>query len=146
MSNHFNSISLPLQKVIDLGEIDRWLRGVAELVPLPEQPEDTSSSLQGCNEDADGFLLSEHDFNSHCLHFGNSHLITSGDIERMVGFRQLLATASQHNIRLDVSDHGGGHLEVCFTPTEPFKGSRIFGASYTNVLPVMFKRGQGVGR
>jgi len=142
MSNHFNSLSLPLQKVIDLGEIDRWLRGVAELVPLREAAESPASPANSRDEDADGFLLSEHDFNSHCLHFGNSHLITSNDIERMVGFRQLLATASQHNVRLDVSDHGGGHLEVCFSPAEPFRGSRVFGASYANVLPVVFTRGQ----
>jgi hypothetical protein len=146
MSNHFNSLSLPLQKVIDLGEIDRWLRGIAELVPLPERSGSPHLAPHGNNEDADGFLLSEHDFNSHCLHFGNSHLITSSDIERMVGFRQLLATASQHNIRLDVSDHGGGHLEVCFDPAEPFRGSRVFGASYANVLPVVFTRGQNTAR
>ena len=146
MSNHFNSLSLPLQKVIDLGEIDRWLRGVAELVPLPERMNTARSAPQDSDEDADGFLLSEHDFNSHCLHFGNSHLITSVDIERMVGFRQLLTTASQLNIRLDINDHGGGHLEVCFSPEAPFRDSRIFGASYTNVLPVMFARRNGAGR
>lgn len=138
MSNHFKGLSLPLQKVIDLGEIDRWLRGVAELVP---QRSDARAPAPA-NGQTDGIDVSFHDFNSHCLHFGNSHLITCGDIERMVGFRQLLTTASQRNVRLDICDHGGGHLEVNFAPDEPFRASRVFGASYSNVLPVIFARGQ----
>lgn len=129
MSNRFNGISLPLQKVIDLGEIDRWLRGVAEIVP--GRIISSSSSVCSLSDGA-------HDFHSHSLHYGNSHLITERDIERMVGFRQLLASASQQNVRVDIDDHGGGHLEVCFTPNEPFRRSRVFGACYTNVLPVIF--------
>jgi len=137
MPNHFKGLSLPLQKVIDLGEIDRWLRGVAELVP-----QRSDSGGERAAEETHGITVSFHDFNSHCLHFGNSHLITCADIERMVGFRQLLAASSQKNIRLDICDHGGGHLEVSFSPEEPFRASRIFGASYSNVLPVIFNRGQ----
>ena len=141
MSNHFNNLSLPLQKVIDLGEIDRWLRGVAELVPLSaETAQGSAQSRESCT---DAYEVTAHDFNTHALYYGNSHLISGGDIERMVGFRQLLAAASQRNIRLDVSDHGGGHLEVSFTPDEPFRASRIFGASYANVLPVIFTHGRG---
>ncbi|MDY0008067.1 MAG: hypothetical protein RBS08_00020 [Bdellovibrionales bacterium] len=145
MSNHFNRLSLPLQKVIDLGEIDRWLRGVAELTPPQDRPNRTAIKVDAF-EDADGFLLDAQNFNTHCLHFGNSHLITCGDIERMVGFRQLLTAASQQNIRLDITNHGGGHLEVCFSPAESFRASRVFGACYSNVLPIMFSRGQNAYR
>lgn len=130
MSKHFNGLSLPLQKVIDLGEIDRWLRGVAQIVPAQNgKTRQNPSAPSG-------------DFHSYSLHYGNSHLITPRDIERMVGFRQLVSSASQQNIRLDVADHGSGHLEVSFTPEEPFCASRVFGACYTNVLPIIFTRGQ----
>lgn len=134
MSYEFSDLSLPLQKVIDLGEIDRWLRGVAEIVPQ------RSAALPGAAFGADMPLpeVAEHDFNTHTLYFGNSHLITTKDIERMVGFRQLLAAASQQNIRVDVDDMGGGQMEVSFTPDEVFSRSRIFGASYSNVLPAIF--------
>ncbi len=122
---------MPLQKVIDLGEIDRWLRGVAEIVPARSRhdnpPETTRSDT-------------DHDFHSHSLHYGNSHLITERDIERMVGFRQVLSSASQQNVRVDIDNHGGGHMEVSFTPDEPFRASHVFGACYTNVLPVIFAR------
>src|SRR5690554_3290940 len=106
MSYEFSDLSLPLQKVIDLGEIDRWLRGVAEIVPQrcaapPEDDDDIPSAPD----------TTAHNFNTHTLYFGNSHLITTRDIERMVGFRQLLAAASQHNIRVDVDDMGGGQME-----------------------------------
>lgn len=134
MSYEFNDLSLPLQKVIDLGEIDRWLRGVAGIVPhrsalLPE--------AVGTAPDHPPAVVG-HDFNTHTLYFGNSHLITTTDIERMVGFRQLLTAASQHNIRVDVDDMGGGQMEVSFLPGEAFSKSRIFGASYSNVLPALF--------
>lgn len=131
MSYEINNLSLPLQKVIDLGEIDRWLRGVARIVPQHSlaQPQATGSS---------GLQVEEHDFNTHTLYYGNSHLITTGDIERMVGFRQLLAAASQQNIRVDVDDLGGGQIEVSFIPDKTFSQSRVFGASYNNVLPALF--------
>jgi|GEM_PF-1515379 len=134
MPYEFSDLSLPLQKVIDLGEIDRWLRGVAEIVPQrstapPDAASDARPLLSG---------VAEHDFNTHTLYFGNSHLITTKDIERMVGFRQLLAAASQQNIRVDVDDLGGGQMEVSFAPGEAFSRSRIFGASYSNVLPALF--------
>lgn len=131
MSNHFKGISLPLQKVIDLGEIDRWLRGVAEIVPSQRRRETPSDAAPSGGTN---------DFHSHSLHYGNSHLITERDIERMVGFRQVLSSASQHNVRVDIDNHGGGHMEVSFTPEEPFRASRVFGACYTNVLPVIFTR------
>lgn len=135
MSQEFSDLSLPLQKVIDLGEIDRWLRGVAGIVPqrsapTPDPvPADTALPL---------IEVSVQDFNTHTLYFGNSHLITTADIERMVGFRQLLTAASQQNIRVDVSDLGAGQMEVSFAPDEAFSRSQVFGASYSNVLPALF--------
>lgn len=131
MSHEFNGLSLPLQKVIDLGEIDRWLRGVAGIVPQ------RSIAVPDAAGAVD-MQAAAHDFNTHTLYYGNSHLITTGDIERMVGFRQLLTAASQQNIRVDVDDLGGGQIEVAFIPDKAFSQSRIFGASYSNVLPALF--------
>jgi hypothetical protein len=135
MSYEFSNLSLPLQKVIDLGEIDRWLRGVAEIVPQPSAA--VLSEAVGTATDLPMGVI-EHDFNTHTLYFGNSHLITTNDIERMVGFRQLLTAASRQNVRVDVDDMGGGQMEVSFTPGEAFSKSRVFGASYSNVLPALF--------
>lgn len=136
MSYEFSDLSLPLQKVIDLGEIDRWLRGVAGIVPQrcttqQDTPTTTETALPLIE-------VTAQDFNTHTLYFGNSHLITTTDIERMVGFRQLLAAASQQNIRVDVSDLGAGQMEVSFAPDEAFSRSQVFGASYSNVLPALF--------
>ena len=131
MSHEFSNLSLPLQKVIDLGEIDRWLRGVAGIVPQRSIASPETSIAADIHVEA-------HDFNTHTLYYGNSHLITTGDIERMVGFRQLLTAASQQNIRVDVDDLGGGQIEVAFVPDKTFSQSRVFGASYSNVLPALF--------
>lgn len=135
MSYEFSDLSLPLQKVIDLGEIDRWLRGVAGIVPQRCTAQQDSPAAETALPLIE---VSAQDFNTHTLYFGNSHLITTTDIERMVGFRQLLAAASQQNIRVDVSDLGGGQMEVSFAPNEAFSRSQVFGASYSNVLPVLF--------
>lgn len=136
MSQDFKDLSLPLQKVIDLGEIDRWLRGVAEIVPQRNAPVDTQAVPAPHNQSD----LTLQNFNAHTLYFGNSHLIDGTDIERMVGFRQLLTAASQQNVCVDITNMGSGHIEVAFDPHAPFSHSRIFEASYANVLPVIFGR------
>jgi hypothetical protein len=123
MSSDIRSLSLPLQKVLDLGEVDRWLRGMAKITPLPSAPA-ASAELSG--------------FHTHNLHFGSGDAIESGDIESMVGFRHLLAAASKQNIRMDVDSFCRGHLNVTFVPDQPFSGSVIFGRSYANVMPVLF--------
>jgi hypothetical protein len=136
MSQDFKDLSLPLQKVIDLGEIDRWLRGVAEIVPQRNAPVDTQA-VPAPHNPSD---LTLQNFNAHTLYFGNSHLIDGTDIERIMSFRQLLTTASQQNVCVDITNMGSGHIEVAFDPHAPFSHSRIFEASYANVLPVIFGR------
>lgn len=137
MSKDFNELSLPLQKVIDLGEIDRWLRGVAQIVP---QSTPLREAAEAPIDHLPLPMVEEQDFNCHALYFGNGHLISTNDIERMVGFRQLLTATSQLNVRVDVERLAAGHMEVSFDPDTPFSQSRIFGASYANVLPVLFGR------
>lgn len=117
----FNDLHLPLQKVIDLGEVDRWLRGMTQVVPrsiYKKSPED-------------GIELDVHTFP-----FGKA-TVDKGEIERMIGFRQLIAAASGKNVRIDMAIDESG-LEVSFQADKTFSESQLFGASYANVLPVLF--------
>jgi hypothetical protein len=134
MSKDINNLELPVQKVIDLGEIDRWLREILPMMPRhagePTTPERDMRTA--------GYEIMHHDFNTHIMSYGTSTLIESMDIEKTVGFRRLVTACSQANMRVDVTMLGHGSLEVAFNPDETFSRSRIFGASYANVLPVMF--------
>lgn len=134
MSKDFNNMELPLQKVIDLGEIDRWLREI-----LPMMPRATDNRLQQERDlHTAAYEVTHHDFNTHVMTIGNRNTIESADIEKMVGFRRLITACSQANMRVDISLLGHGGLEVAFNPDESFSRSQVFGASYANVLPVMF--------
>jgi hypothetical protein len=137
MSKDINNLELPLQKVLDLGEIDRWLRGVAQLVPKPVDPPRQRFSQERDMHSA-ALEVTHHDFNTHTICYGTHDLIETGEIEQRVGFRQLLNACSKANVRVDVSLVRHGALEVAFDPDEPFSRSQIFGASYSNVLPAMF--------
>lgn len=131
MSKDISNMELPLQKVIDLGEIDRWLR---EIIPvMPRNSGDNPPDIRTA-----AYEVTHHDFNTHTMAYGTHNLIDNVDIEKMVGFRRLVTACSQANMRVDVTLLGQGNLEVAFTPEEAFSRSRIFGASYANVLPVMF--------
>lgn len=127
MRNNINEIELPLQKVIDLGEIDRWLRGIAQIVPQ-----------QDMRKGRNGIPNAMHDFNRHIMSYAAHGLIGDADVERMVGFRQLISASSKNNVRVDITAPAAGALEVNFGPHEPFSRSRVFGASYANVLPALF--------
>lgn len=134
MSRDINNMELPLQKVIDLGEIDRWLREI-----LPMMPRTTGDNIQQERDlHSAAYEVTHHDFNTHTMAYGTHNLIDGADIEKMVGFRKLITACSQANMRVDVTLLGHGSLEVAFNPEESFSRSRIFGASYSNVLPVMF--------
>ena len=134
MSKDFNNMELPLQKVIDLGEIDRWLR---EILPMmPRHADDRPQKERDLHSAA--YEVTHHDFNTHVMAFGTRNVIDSIDIEKMVGFRRLVTACSQANMRVDISLLGHGGLEVAFNPDESFSRSSVFGASYANVLPVMF--------
>jgi hypothetical protein len=134
MSKDINNLELPLQKVIDLGEIDRWLREILPMMPRHS----TEPSTAEREMHLAGLEVTHHDFNTHTMAYGTGTRIESDDIEKMVGFRRLITACSQANMRVDVTMLGHGALEVAFNPDESFSRSRVFGASYANVLPVMF--------
>lgn len=118
-------LSLPLQHVLHLGEMDRWLRGIAHIVP-PRNPRRPASD--------DGLLR---DFNRYVLKARAEIPVAAKDVQTLTGFRQLVAMASQKNVRLDIADHDGV-LVVAFLPDQAFAHSVIFGANYTNILPALF--------
>ena len=138
MSHDFSNIKLPLQKVIELGQIDRWLRGIAEIVPHPAPSEPRFSPERDMHSGA--LTVVPQDFNTHILAINAKSLVGTDDIERMVGFRNLLSAASKQNVRVDISSADGKSLEVSFDPDEVFSRSRVFGASYSNVLPAIFSK------
>ena len=138
MSHDFNDVKLPLQKVIELGLIDRWLRGVAKIVPHASVSEPRFSPERDLHSSA--LTVVQQDFNTHILAINAKSHVGNDDIERMVGFRNLLSAASKQNVRVDVSSADGKSLEVAFDPDEVFARSRVFGASYSNVLPAIFTR------
>jgi len=140
MSRDINEISFPLQKVIDMGEIDRWLRGISRIVPQPASP-----ATPDADDETAGLAVSLNAFNRHIMTASTQGLVGDDDVEQMVGFRQLMNAASRNNVRVDIASPGHGALEVNFEPGEPFSASRVFGASYTNVIPALFGRAPGMG-
>jgi hypothetical protein len=140
MPNNINSLTLPLQKVIHLGEIDRWLRGIAKIVPRP------SLKKKPAPAEKPGISTVMQDFNRHITAFRARGLVGDRDVEKMVGFRQLINAASKNNVRVDISSPGQAALEVHFEPRESFSQSRVFGASYTNILPALFGGKNGPAR
>lgn len=134
MSHDIKELKLPLQKVIELGTIDRWLRGIAKIVPQPV----TSADAQTAEVQAGGLHSLRQDFNTHTLAINRSSLVSTDDIERMVGFRSLLNTASLNNVSINISAVNGMALEIAFDPDKNFARSEVFGASYANVRPAVF--------
>ena len=127
MSNEISGISAKLQKIIDLGMIDSWMRGLRDVVP-------SSSNTPP-------------DFNRHVLAYGSHEDIREHDMTAMVGFRQLIAACSKNNICVHIDSLPEGHIRIEFKPDLKFSSSRVFGVSYTNVLPTIFgKRHDGMGQ
>lgn len=120
-----------MQKVLSLGEIDRWLRGLVHLVPKHEKNPDQQP------QHTDGMEVEFLDVNTHIMPY-DTPLIENEDIERMHGFRQLVAACSQANVKVDMALPGHSAVQVVFEPAEAFSRSMIFGTTYANVLPVMF--------
>ncbi len=138
MSRDFKDKSLPLDKVIELGSIDRWLRDIAKIVPKPADPGHSFSQERDLHSVVPGYDVAALDPHMHVLPFASRDLITEADIERMKGFQSLMATASQKNVRVDISSVNGDAIEINFEPDEPFSRSQAFGVSYANVLPAIF--------
>jgi hypothetical protein len=137
MSIDINSLELPLQKILDLGEIDRRLRDVAQFVPKSADAAHRFSPDRDLRAQARADTV-QHDFNTYRISYGTTDLIEPPDIEKMVGFRHLINACSQANVCVNMEILTHGALEVSFNPDETFSRSQIFGTTYANVLPVMF--------
>jgi hypothetical protein len=144
MSKDINNLELPLQKVLDLGKIDSWLRGIVQLIPRPVDPACRFSQEKDMHSAA--LEVTHQDFNTHALAYGTHDLIETADIEKMEGFRRVVNACSKADVRINVALLAHGALEVSFDPDEAFARSEIFGASYANVLPAMFGIRNTAGR
>lgn len=125
MANKIKSLGHEMQRVIDLGLIDHWLRGLSQIAPRPVS--------RTAEDYAD-------DFNTHLIGYDSVDSIDAAHIQNLTGCRQLLATCSKNNIFVDLKMSNDGHLSVTFQPELEFKHSTVFGASYHNVLPTLFTR------
>lgn len=132
MSKDIRHLKPSVDRTINLGIIDSWLRGICGMVPesaVRKRPQDPM---------IDGVEVTYLDANTHNLAYGSHDTIKQDDIRDMVGFRNLLTACSCNNVRLDLIDMGQGHLVVDFTPEEPFSSSDVFGTRYKNVVPGSF--------
>lgn len=127
MANKIKSLGHEMQRVIDLGLIDHWLRGLSQITPRP------------VSRDAQDYA---DDFNTHLIAYDCVDSIDAAQIQNLAGCRQLLATASKNNVYVELKIIDDGHLSVTFHPELEFKRSTVFGASYHNVLPTLFARTQ----
>ncbi len=137
MSKEFGHLKPAVKKAINSGIIDSWLRGLCALVP--EAKSNTPTSQETVT--VAGMDVATLAINTFTLCYGyddNHTLIDHPDIEKMDGYKQLIAISSQNNVRLDLTDMGSGNLIVDFTPEEPFSNSEILGKKFTNVLPGLF--------
>lgn len=115
MLGEINKLNPYSQKMIDLGIIDSWLRGICGIVPHCSKPHGFNKHLLACETDT----------------------IHQDDIIVMTGFRQLIAACSHSDICIEFGFLPDGHIGVEFTPEKNFMHSTIFGASYTNVVPAL---------
>lgn len=138
MSKDFRDKKLPLDKVIELGIIDRWLRGIAKIVPKPSDPGHKFTQERDLYAVSPAMLSVPLDSNLHSLAYASRDLIEERDIEAMRGFQSLMNIARQKDICVVVTSKNGVALEISFDPEAPFSRSVAFGASYSNVLPAIF--------
>ena len=143
MSFDIMDLDLPLQKTLDAGEIDRWLRGLAAMVPRASDPKHDISQERDLPVIA-GMTVTELDMNTHVLGYGSYEKIKEADIEKMVGFTRLTDACKQGNVRIDIINHGKGSLEVTFEPEESFSSSRVFNRNFANVVPFSPKPAKAV--
>lgn len=125
MANKIKSLGHEMQRVIDLGLIDHWLRGLSQIAPRP------------ISRDPDDYA---DDFNTHLIAYDSIDSIDAAQIQNLTGCRQLLATCNKNNVLVDLKISNDGHLSVAFQPEFEFNKSTVFGASYHNVLPTLFSR------
>lgn len=125
MPNKTTSVGAKMQRAIDLGLIDNWLRGLSQIVPRP------------LSRQAQDYL---DDFNTHLIGYDCVDGITITDLQNLTGCRQLLAACSKNNISIEIKTNKDGYLSVSFKPELEFKYSKVFGASYHNVSPALFSK------
>ncbi len=128
MGDKIKSLGHEMQRVIDLGMIDHWLRGLSDIIPrnLSTQTRDIAE-----------------EFNTYLMAFDCTDSIESTHIQNLTGCRQLLSGCAQQNIAVEIKFIDNGHLYVAFKPENAFAKSQIFGFSYKNVLPTLFGIGRG---
>jgi len=137
MTTDISDLKLPLQRMIDYGIIDSWFRGIAAIVPQASGPSYHITQERDLHTDK-GMSMTFLDMNMHILSYVPQEPLAKSDIERMVGFNQLISACGRNDVYLRIAKLGGGSLEVEFDPETPFTQSVIFGANYANVLPVIF--------
>lgn len=79
---------------------------------------------------------SGYDMNTHVIKY--TVPFDQSAIEKMVGFRKLLQTCSQNDIKIQAELIEGKSLKLHFEPAAAFSKSVVFGARYTNVRPIGF--------
>ena len=124
MANKIKSVSLEMQRVIDVGLIDCWLRGLCDITPRPRhgQPADDGG------------------YNTHMIYFDSAEAIGSADIIKMTGLGQLLTGCTQHDVGVNIKLADEHHLRVEFKPELSFAATAVFDTAYGNVVPTVFKR------
>ncbi len=113
-----------MQRVIDLGLIDSWLRGLSEIIPRPRH----------------GTMPDDNAYNTHMIYFDSAEHIGSTDISKLTGLGQLLTGCTQQDIGITVTLDDERHLRVEFRPELPFASTTVFETGYGNVVPTSFKR------
>ena len=106
MSKDINDMKSVHQRVMELGSIDRWLRGIADIVPQPVPP-DFSFSQERDMHSLTGLEVTYLDTNLHILSLDDANAVADEEIEKMKGFRDLVNAASHQNVRVDISNIGG---------------------------------------
>lgn len=124
MANKIKSLSLEMQRVIDLGLIDSWLRGLSEIIPRPRH----------------GTKTDDNAYNTHMIYFDSAELIGDSDISKLTGMGQLLTGCTQQDVGVSVKLEDERHLRVEFKPELPFASTTVFETAYGNVVPASFKR------
>ncbi len=131
MASKVKCLGYEMQKVIDLGLIDQWLRGLCEIVPR--------SALTHPRPVDD-------EFNTHLIAYECTDAINTLHIQNLTGFHQLLSASAQQNVAVDIYLRKNGYLMVSFKPERQFKLSQVFNARYMNVVPRLFAKGRDASK
>lgn len=107
------TLSETMQRFIDLGLIDSWLRGLTDIVPYRHSFSETSPA--------------EGAFNTHMIGYETAGAITPEQVINLRGFQKLVACAESRDIAFSCHNGTEGYLKITFHPDRPFSATRIFG-------------------